>query len=279
MSASKVLDLSSAALGYAKRGWPVFPLVAGGKEPRTSNGFKAATTDRDTVLAYWSQWPDSNIGLRTGVAFDVLDIDGPEGKQSLLDFLRDEDAKAFRHSGPVSITGKGHHLLFQLTGSRNGANLIPKVDFRGEGGYIVAPPSLHPLGHHYAWDPNRGATAPLPPAPPWLKKLLSGITRREPSNIPTAIVREHGPSGLSQVTLVRGDRTIERPDIFEVAAQMGLDLTTRSHYALAKCPFHADDTPSFALYPSRNDFHCFGCGAHGDSNDLLARRDMNGKTF
>src|SRR5262245_40189065 len=80
----------AAALEAARRGWPVFPLHqpvgAGcscgeatcsnvGKHPRTAHGFRDATTDRAQIEAWWSRWPDANIGAPTGVAFDALDID------------------------------------------------------------------------------------------------------------------------------------------------------------------------------------------------------------
>jgi hypothetical protein len=269
--ASRPTDYLPAALDYVKRGWPVFPLVAGGKQPRVSRGFHRATTDRDVVIAWWSQWPDSNIGLATGHLFDVLDVDGEVGEAALKAFLAEKGLDGYRHSGPVALTGKGLHLFYQPTGALNGQNLVEKVDFRGEGGYVVAPPSLHPLGHHYRWDKARGPEAPLPPAPLWLAQLLASI-RQKRDYLPPEIRAVHEAEKLTRGAM--------KPDIYAVAQELGLSLSMRSHYALTACPFHEDSTPSLALYPApKNNFTCYGCGAYGDSYDLRARRDINGKTF
>src|SRR5690348_4259070 len=85
-----------ATVDYAKAGVPVFPLhtvdtkgqctcsrrICGnpGKHPRTANGLSNATTDEFKIRQWWRRWPDSNIGLRTGVAFVAFDTDdGDEG--------------------------------------------------------------------------------------------------------------------------------------------------------------------------------------------------------
>ena len=71
--------LKAAALAYASWGWPVFPLKPGQKVPATKNGFKDATTDKDRLARWWDRNPHSNIGLPTGHAFDVVDVDAPKG--------------------------------------------------------------------------------------------------------------------------------------------------------------------------------------------------------
>ncbi|MEW6489350.1 MAG: bifunctional DNA primase/polymerase, partial [Thermodesulfobacteriota bacterium] len=72
-------DLLESALGYAARGWPVFPCRPGGKVPATSDGFKSATTDAATIRAWWGAEPDANIGLWTGGAgLLVVDLDRPK---------------------------------------------------------------------------------------------------------------------------------------------------------------------------------------------------------
>jgi hypothetical protein len=59
----------------------VFPLQPRQKKPyRGTNGCKDATTDVTIVERWWSERPDSNIGLATGLVFDVIDLDGPEGE-------------------------------------------------------------------------------------------------------------------------------------------------------------------------------------------------------
>jgi hypothetical protein len=63
------------ALDCAARGWPVFPIKPGSKEPATRRGFHDATTDTDQITTWWTKTPAAGIGIATGVAFDVLDID------------------------------------------------------------------------------------------------------------------------------------------------------------------------------------------------------------
>lgn len=270
-------------MAYARSGWPVFPLRPREKTPRTTDGFKSATTDRDAVLAWWSQWPDSNVGLRTGIVFDVLDIDGPEGRASLTEYLHERGIDGYIHSGPVALTGKGVHLLFQPTGEGNRAGMRPKLDFRGAGGYIVAAPSIHPLGHAYRWDEagSRTERTPLPPPPSWLTDLVHVEKIAEPPKPLGIRVTDPATGAVVSVTLTTSGMLSEsRPDIIAVALALGLTPVSRGHYWIAQCPFHDDSTPSMALYPAPQDkFHCYGCSAHGDSHDLERRRDMEGRQF
>lgn len=179
-------ELLEAALDYAARGWPVFPLYtwrdgkcACGKDGCSSpakhplsalvrNGLKNATTDLDRIADWWDRYPTANIGLRTGIAFDVLDIDGAEGMESAT-ALQDENGTL--PGGPsVATGGGGHHLLYLPTGVTNRAGIVPKVDWRGREGYIVAAPSLHASGNTYQWldDPD----TPIEAVPDWLQLLL-----------------------------------------------------------------------------------------------------------
>lgn len=274
------LDLSAAAQFYAERGWPVFPLVPRDKRPLTTNGFKAASTDPDIVKAWWQHWPNANIGIATGFAFDVLDVDGQVG----VDFLKvwwERRGITYAHTGPVVSTGKGWHYLFATTGFRSGANLggdaehPSRIDFRGVGGYVVAPPSIHPLGHRYAF--RRGPDSPLPEAPGWLADLVADQNRGDalPGATKTLLIRaDHRPyleslRAILPDQLPRGIRTkLERPDILQVAEEIGLQIKRRGRIHYVCCPYHHEKTPSMALYVADNTFHCFGCQVHGDSIDL-----------
>jgi hypothetical protein len=137
-------EFLNAALGYAAQGLYVFPIKPRGKTPLTNHGFKDASTDPEQVRAWWTQWPDANIGIATGKksGLFVIDVDGDIPSDSIP--LPDK---------PTVITAKGHHYYFEyLEGqdirSRTKINGLP-VDVRGEGGYIVAPPSIHPEGGRY----------------------------------------------------------------------------------------------------------------------------------
>ncbi|AIK69345.1 DNA primase/polymerase [Mycobacterium phage Minerva] len=87
----KPAKLGPSALWYAKKaGWAVFPLVPGEKRPATRNGFKDATRDGAQIRRWWTENPNYNIGLPTGktAGFDVVDVDGPQGVQSLAELGR-----------------------------------------------------------------------------------------------------------------------------------------------------------------------------------------------
>lgn len=140
--------LSEAALAYAAWGWPVFPLKSQSKQPATRHGFKDATTDPGRVKLWWDRHPDSNIGLPTGLAFDVIDFDPPIGSYSYLELFPDlPDVH-----GQTATASGGIHLYVKPSGRGNRAGLRPGVDWRGQGGYVVGPPStLGTLGRSWSW--------------------------------------------------------------------------------------------------------------------------------
>ena len=142
--------LADAALIYAEWGWPVFPLKPHTKTPATRHGFKDATTDPDQIREWWQRNPQANIGLPTGHTFDVIDIDVPQGPQSytaMLDLGIVPDAH-----GQVATSSGGLHLYITPSGDGNKASMAPGVDYRGAGGYVVAPPStLGTRGRAWSW--------------------------------------------------------------------------------------------------------------------------------
>ena len=139
--------LAESAKWYAEQGIAVFPLQPRSKVPmRGSSGCKDATTDVDKVTAWWTQMPDANIGVVTGFQFDVIDVDGPDGFESLS------------HLKPITnvlasvITPRGRHIYVKAKpGRKNNTNLKLGVDFRASGGYVVAPPSINAEGKIYTW--------------------------------------------------------------------------------------------------------------------------------
>ena len=141
--------LTDAAGWYARHGIAVFPLKPGQKTPRNgSAGFKDATTDPATVATWWKASPDANIGLPTGHLFDVIDIDGPAGCAAALD-LRDEGLIPVV-LGHVWTPRGGRHIYVPPTGDGNATRFRPGLDYRGLGGYVVAPPSIV-NGRRYEW--------------------------------------------------------------------------------------------------------------------------------
>lgn len=159
--------LATAALAYAvELNWAVFPLKPREKTPLVERGFHDATTSPDAIGEWWARWPEANIGIATGEASGIIvvDVDGPEGQAAIA--VYGEMPRT-----PVAKTGKGWHIVFARGDNaiRNSASKLgEKIDVRGDGGYIVAPPSLHPSGHRYEWargrDPHELALAPIPDA-------------------------------------------------------------------------------------------------------------------
>lgn len=178
-------ETHGAAIDYAAAGWPVLPLHTAkdgrcscgkadcpspAKHPRLAHGLKEASTDLELVNEWWGRWPNANVGLRTGVAFDVLDLDGDEGRASIKAALEEQSIEL--PTGPSTKTGGGgSHLLFLPTGAGNRAGILPKVDWRGRNGYIVAPPSVHASGQAYLW--RTSMELELPPAPEWLSRIVA----------------------------------------------------------------------------------------------------------
>ena len=171
-------EILNAALSYAAKGWPVIPLR--GKKPNSLHGVKDATTEPDIITGWWERWPDANVGIACGAkSFDVIDIDGQKGENALVAWLNDrgifEEGKAALNSTLISLTAKGKHLCFQSSGQlKNLVRAAEDVDIRTDGGYIVAPPSIHPeSGKVYAWAPGRGPKDVAPaPFPDWLLQYL-----------------------------------------------------------------------------------------------------------
>jgi hypothetical protein len=145
-----VSALLDAALAYAARAWPVLACRPRGKTPLLEHGLHDATLDPDQIRAWWARHPAANVGLRTGVAFDVLDVDGPAGESALNGALPDAEAEPV--DGPTVATGRGWHVYLAPTGRGNRAGVVVGVDWRGAGGYVVAPPSIHPRGATYPWE-------------------------------------------------------------------------------------------------------------------------------
>ncbi|GID26750.1 bifunctional DNA primase/polymerase [Paractinoplanes brasiliensis] len=175
----------TAALAYARHGIPVLPVHAPdprggctcdrgvscerpGKHPHLRHGLHEASTDPRLIDLWWSRWPDANVGLRTGVTMDVADVDSAEGWHGLCHLLGGD-----LPAGPrVRTGGGGWHFWFSPMGYGNRVRLLPGLDWRGVGGYVVAPPSRHASGGEYRWVHR--PSEPLPDGPAALRALIEG---------------------------------------------------------------------------------------------------------
>ena len=196
------------ALYYASLGLAVFPIRPKGKEPLTAHGFQDATRDTEQIKAWWTQWPSANIGIATGsrsggllvIDLDVDENKGIDGRET----LREWEAEHGKLPGNtwLSITGRGGYHYFYRTAEkiRNRTALYEGVDIRGEGGYVVAPPSDHPNGRSYQWEqgPDDG---PLAEADGKVMEFLSGRSLEKLGR--GFEVPEQIPEGERTNTLVR----------------------------------------------------------------------------
>lgn len=166
-----------AALGYAAHGWPVFPSKPKTKCPATRRGFKAASTDTTKIRRWWRDGPDKNVAIVTGQGSGIIvvDVDPRNGGNDTLAELEAEHGKL-----PATIEaltgGGGRHLYFKHPGGRikSRANTLGAgLDVKADGGYIIAPPSVHECGKGYAWVASRDPAAiELAEPPTWLLEIL-----------------------------------------------------------------------------------------------------------
>jgi hypothetical protein len=167
------------ALDYARGGWAVFPLLPKSKAPACAHGFHDATTSDAEIKTLWGNRTNFNIGIATGEVsgFWVLDIDMDKGGRESLEAWENKYG-----SLPTTLTSKtgggGKHLFFKLPKGMkipsNSNKLAAGIDLRGEGGYIAAPPSVHPNGTTYEWE---APFEDIAEAPAWLIKLIFAVKK------------------------------------------------------------------------------------------------------
>jgi hypothetical protein len=165
-----------AALDYGRLGWSVIPIEPRGKRPLIRwQIYQYRRADPTEIGEWFGRWPEANIAVVTGVISHlvVMDLDPRHGAEASLDRLQEEH-------GPLTETvearsgGGGRHLYFAHPGemTRNRVGIFPGIDLRGDGGYVVAPPSMHACGEPYCWtcSPESVRVAPLPE---WLLNQVS----------------------------------------------------------------------------------------------------------
>lgn len=179
----------TAALEYAKLGWPVFPVHAvssngtctcpgrqrcssPGKHPLTQHGFKDATTDHQQIRLWWTENPWANVAIAMGSASGViaLDIDPRHGGNDTLANLLSEHGQ-LPDTVEAQTGGGGYHYLFKPKNGHAPTCIVgPGVEIRGEGSYIVAPFSRHASGKAYRWAPQHSPLSKSPAVlPDWLE--------------------------------------------------------------------------------------------------------------
>lgn len=180
-------DVLDTALAYAECGWRILPLNSinsgactcgkecnsPGKHPHVKGWTTAITLDPRKIKAWWHKWPTANVGIATGTISKliVIDIDGAEGEQSWQQLITNAPEQVVTRE---VRTGRGRHLYFNYGDTfeiRNSASKIGlNLDVRADGGYVIAPPSIHFSGVRYSWTHEN---TPIAAAPHWLLDLLT----------------------------------------------------------------------------------------------------------
>ncbi len=201
-------DCLAAALRYLERNWAVIPIEPRGKRPLVSwLEFQSRCPTQAEVMRWFEQRPNANVGIVTGAVSGVvvLDVDERHGGFESLSQLE------ILH-GPLPLTaealtgGGGRHLYFTHPGGivHNRVAVAPGIDVRGDGGCVVAPPSLHPCGRPYAWARARSPEEAALAAPPrWLLHLLQpeGGRAGHPLAHWRDLVRRRVPEGARNSTI------------------------------------------------------------------------------
>lgn len=203
-------NLLAAAIAFAGNSLPVFPCEPRGKAPMVEGGFKAATVNTEQIRKWWSAWPLANIGIPTGAVsgFAALDID-PGGDDSLAELTRQYGA--LPETRGVK-TGRGRQLWFRHPGVpvRCSAGVLGRgLDFRGDGGYVIAPPSIHPNGQRYAFLNN---CEPVEMAD-WLIRLTA---QRKAEGSPNHDADSKIPEGSRNVKLASIAGSLRRQGLSEL---------------------------------------------------------------
>lgn len=235
------MDMKSAALQYALIGWEVFPVYemdgqrcscghdcgSPGKHPRVINGLLDATSEVQKINEWWTRWPNANIGVKTGheSGITVMDID-------------DMDQKRL-HDIPKTVSSRtgsgGEHHIFAYPGEhvKTVARVFPGLDSRGDGGYIIVPPSNHASGNCYEWVESPFDGCELGDAPEWWLRAVKEY-RKEKKIVPVSTEITEG--GRNQGVFDFGVKIWKKVPMSETALYGSL-----SGYNLSVCKPPLDD--------------------------------------
>jgi hypothetical protein len=141
-------NLLQQALWHAAHEIPVFPLKPRRKVPLTLHGFKDASRDAARVRQWWEQCPEANIGVPTGEPSGLLVLDcdprngGPADRSRLIELFG-----SIPETAEATTGGGGRHIYFRYSRGPVPKTFAQGIDLKGDGGYVVVPPSLHPNGN------------------------------------------------------------------------------------------------------------------------------------
>jgi len=237
------LTFLEQALAYAADGLAVFPCIPGGKKPACARGILAATTDPDTIRAWWEKTPSANIGAApASLGCFVIDTDPPRGDHELSAL---EMSEGFL---PPTLTYRsprgGKHLWFKGDITNTTSKLGTNIDTRGGHGYVLMPPSQTPEGHYEIVHDGRAADCP-----DWITTRLRRDIEPRRRETGTALDLESNVGRCREILA----RMVERGDV-AIAGQGGNAAT----YQLA-CRLQSEGSSAaktFALLETDWNPHC-----------------------
>ncbi len=202
-------DTLATVLALAGKGWRLFPCLPRSKKPCIKEWPTLATTDPEQLRTWAHEHPGCNWALATGPASGVWAMDcdvkpcpscPPEtrkvnGASTLKNLMAQHGALPLTL---ITVTHHGNQYLFKYPSDRTirnenaGKKLGDGLDIRGDGGYVMVPPSVHPVGSPYRFA---DADAELANAPEWLIRMAEGAappTEQHPANNSDCIPKGKG---------------------------------------------------------------------------------------
>ena len=197
-------ELYRAAIELAESGQPVFPCWSAGEEakrPLTRSGFKNASTDRDVIRRWWKTHGSAAIGIPTGVAWDVLDVDTKNEVDGRVHLNRLKELGLLDGCKKVVHTPSGGwHLYFLASpGVTNKTSSSLGLDVRGAGGYVLAPPSYIETPHYAGGYETIGDTEGSTDEPIMWDLIVSAIEPIGADRKPLAVPQGEKPTSVASL--------------------------------------------------------------------------------
>lgn len=256
------------ALNLFGKGYTVFP--CGRNKHPLVKWTEQKEQSNEEIKRLWNQFPTANIGLITGNGFIVIDADSDEATRQI--------ERMFPHFNVKVRSGKGTHFYARTDKEiRCSSNKLTKVDIRGIGGYIVAPPSFHiESGKHYTWDGILTSIDGLPAIKDEDYERLLTITGNKSI---FRMFHKEKPNNEKEIAVdYESNKPIEIVYSNILSKLHGVIETGKSS-AKSLCPAHSDRNPSFNITLTEDKIllQCFaGCSLDSvcqslgvKSNDLF----------
>ena len=194
------------AIAYRWLGWSVLPVLRGRKRPAVAwQRFETELPNESEIRSWYARWPQAGVAIVTGrlSGVVVLDIDAGHGGEESFAQLKASAPEQFI-TAEATTGGGGRHLYFRHPGdlTPNRTGLEPGMDLRGDGGLVIAPPSIHTSGRRYAWRPGASPwDLPLAPLPPVLRVQETESHRGKPLHYWRELLREGVAIGQRNSTI------------------------------------------------------------------------------